>query len=129
MQASNVMSSHKSVKSEADRGGKRSILLRFYARLNHDGFERFSFGLHADMKVVPEDFLRYMADDLADSFLSGSGFGELRNQRVTMIVPPAGMRQITNSVRSPLDLTENAGRFNMPPITGLVRAGLRGWRA
>ena len=38
-------------------------------------------------KVVPEDLLRYAADDLPDGLLSGSGLGELCNKGVTMIVP------------------------------------------
>jgi len=42
------------------------------------------------MEVVPQDFLRYVANDLPDGFLSGSGFRELRNERVPMIVPAAG---------------------------------------
>jgi len=85
---SNVISEFGQI--DDDREAEALFFLGLCARLDHDAFERFSFGLHADMEVVPQNFLRYVANDLPDSFLSSSGFGELRNERVPMIVPAAG---------------------------------------
>lgn len=65
------------------------FFLLLCARLHHDASRRLSFSFRTHMEVVPEDLLEDMADDLPDGFLSGSGFGELCNESVTMIVPAA----------------------------------------
>ena len=42
------------------------------------------------MQVVPKDFLRDVPDNLTNGLLPGTAFGELCDQRVAMVVPPAG---------------------------------------
>ena len=67
---SNVISEFGQI--DDDREADSLFFLGLCARLNHDAFKRFSFSLHAHMEVVPKDLLRHVADDLPDSFLSGS---------------------------------------------------------
>jgi RNA 3'-terminal phosphate cyclase len=39
--------------------------------------------------VVLQHLLRNMASDITNSFISGAAFGEIRNERMAVVVPPA----------------------------------------
>jgi hypothetical protein len=69
------------------------------------------------MKVVPEYLLGDMTDDLPNGFLTSSALGQLRNQRVAMVVPPAcHIRSLPNVLPRSLD-------------GGHVPGGIRGTRS
>jgi len=82
------------------------------------------------MEVVPEDLLRYMAHDLPDSFFSGSGFCELRNKSVAMVVPATGhLRVLPDILPGGLERRDRPGgitgtRFAEREHVPFIRKGL-----
>jgi hypothetical protein len=67
-------------------------------RWDHDTFQSVPLRLHSHMKIVPQDLLRDVTDDLPDRLLPSSALSQLRDERVTMVVPPACDLRILSNV-------------------------------
>jgi hypothetical protein len=76
--------------SGARRLGVAILFVVAVRRLVDDRFERRPLRLHPDMAVVTEHPFRDMTGNVHDGLVAGTAFRQVRNERVAIVVPPAG---------------------------------------
>ena len=71
----------------------------FESRRGHDRLKCLPLGFHSDVGIVFQHSLRDVPSNIPDGFIPRTGFGKIRDQRVSVVVPtPADAGLLPNVI-------------------------------